>query len=89
LFIIVVSVFTYNDEVNECEMERACSTNGAKRHACRILVGKPEEKRPLGRLRRRCPDLVMWDFVMDKSGAGAGFLRELRFPLPIYIPSAP
>jgi hypothetical protein len=30
----------------------------------------------------------MRDFVMDKSGAGAGFLRELRFPLPIYIPSA-
>jgi hypothetical protein len=30
----------------------------------------------------------MWDFVMDKSDAGAGFLRELRFPLPIYIPSA-
>jgi hypothetical protein len=29
----------------------------------------------------------MWDFVMDKSGAGAGFFRELRFPLPIYIPS--
>jgi hypothetical protein len=28
-----------------------------------------------------------WDFVMEKSGAGAGFLRELRFPLPIYIPS--
>jgi hypothetical protein len=28
----------------------------------------------------------MWDFVMDKSGSGAGFLRELRFPLPIYIP---
>jgi hypothetical protein len=25
---------------------------------------------------------------MDKSGTGAGFLRELRFPLPIYIPSA-
>jgi hypothetical protein len=22
----------------------------------------------------------MWDFVIDKSGAGAGFLRELRFP---------
>jgi hypothetical protein len=30
----------------------------------------------------------MWDFVMDESGAGAGFLRELRFPQPIYIPSA-
>jgi hypothetical protein len=34
------------------------------------------------------PGLVMWDFVMDKSGAGAGFLRKLRFPLPTYIPSA-
>jgi hypothetical protein len=34
------------------------------------------------------PGLVMWDFVMDKSGAGAGFLRKLWFPLPIYIPSA-
>jgi hypothetical protein len=34
------------------------------------------------------PGLVMWVFVMDKSGAGAVFLRELRFPLPIYIPSA-
>jgi hypothetical protein len=34
------------------------------------------------------PGLVMWDFVMDKSDAGAGFLRELWFPLPIYIPSA-
>jgi hypothetical protein len=30
----------------------------------------------------------MWDIVMDKSGAGAGFLRELGFPLPIYISSA-
>jgi hypothetical protein len=30
----------------------------------------------------------MWDFVMDKSGAGTGFIRELLFPLPIYIPSA-
>jgi hypothetical protein len=34
------------------------------------------------------PGLIIWDFVMDKRGAGAGFLRELRFPLPIYIPSA-
>jgi hypothetical protein len=30
----------------------------------------------------------MWDFVMDKSGPGAGFLRKLPFPLPIYIPFA-
>jgi hypothetical protein len=33
-------------------MGRACSTNGAKRNAYRILVRKPEGKRPLGRPRR-------------------------------------
>jgi hypothetical protein len=31
-----------------------CSTDeGEKREACRLLVGKPEGKRPLGRSRRR------------------------------------
>jgi hypothetical protein len=34
-------------------MGRACSTNGEKMNACRILVGKPEGKRPLGRPRRK------------------------------------
>jgi hypothetical protein len=27
----------------------ACSTNGEKRNTCRLLVGKPKGKRPLGR----------------------------------------
>jgi hypothetical protein len=30
-----------------------CSTNGEKRNAYRLLVGKPEGKIPLGRPRRR------------------------------------
>jgi hypothetical protein len=34
-------------------MGRAGSTNWEKRNAYRILVGKPEGKRPLGRPRRR------------------------------------
>jgi hypothetical protein len=34
-------------------MGRICSKNGEKRNAYRILVGKPEGKRPLGRPRRR------------------------------------
>jgi hypothetical protein len=33
-------------------MDRACSTNGEKNNAYRLLVGKPEGKRPLGRSRR-------------------------------------
>jgi hypothetical protein len=35
---------------------RACSTNGERRNAYRILVGKPEGRRPLARPRRRWVD---------------------------------
>jgi hypothetical protein len=42
-------------------MGMACSTNGAKRNEYRILVGKPEGKRPLGRPRRRWVDYIKMD----------------------------
>jgi hypothetical protein len=42
-------------------MGRACSTNGEKRNAYRISVGKPEGKRPLGRPRRRWVDNIKMD----------------------------
>jgi hypothetical protein len=42
-------------------MGRACNTHGEKRNAYRILVGKPEEKRPLGKPRRRWE----YNFKMD------------------------
>jgi hypothetical protein len=35
---------------------------GEKRNAYRILVGKPEGKRPLGRPRRRLVDNIKMDF---------------------------
>jgi hypothetical protein len=47
------------------EMGRACSTNGVKRNACRILVGKQEEKRPLGRPRRRWVGNSKMDLKLD------------------------
>jgi hypothetical protein len=34
-------------------MDRVCSTNGERMNAYRILVGKPEGRRPLGRQRLR------------------------------------
>jgi hypothetical protein len=43
-------------------MGRACSTNWAKGNAYRILVGKLEGKRPLGRTRRRWVDNIKIDF---------------------------
>jgi hypothetical protein len=42
------------------ELGRA-RTNGEKRNACRILVGKPEGKRPLGSPRRRWVDIIKMD----------------------------
>jgi hypothetical protein len=42
-------------------MGRACSTNGEKRNACKIWMGKPEGKRPLERPRRRWEDNIRMD----------------------------
>jgi hypothetical protein len=40
---------------------RSCSTNGAKKNACRVLVGAQEGKRPLGRPRRRLVNNIKMD----------------------------
>jgi hypothetical protein len=42
-------------------MSKACSTNGEKRNAYRILVGKPDEKRPLRRPRRKWMNNIKMD----------------------------
>jgi hypothetical protein len=44
-------------------MVGACSSNGKKTNAYRLLVGKPEGKRPLGRPRRRWVDNIRMDLV--------------------------
>ena len=43
---------------------------GEKRRAYRVLVGKPEEKRPLGRPRRRWVDNIR----MDLQEVGGGYV---------------
>jgi hypothetical protein len=48
----------YNDQVMKDEMGRACSTQGEKRNAYRIFVGRPEGKRPLGRYKCRWEDNI-------------------------------
>jgi hypothetical protein len=45
-------------------MGGACSTNGEeKKNACRLLVTKPEGRRPLARPRRRWLDNIRMDLV--------------------------
>jgi hypothetical protein len=41
----------------------ACSTNGEKRNTCKLLMGKPQGRRPLGRPRRRWLDNIRMDLV--------------------------
>jgi hypothetical protein len=48
-------------QVEEDEMGGPCSTNGEKMNTYRLLVGKPEGKRPLGRPRRRWVDNIRMD----------------------------
>jgi hypothetical protein len=49
-------------------MGRACGTNGEKRNAYRILIGKPQGKIPLERPRRRWEDNIKMD--LNEMGWG-------------------
>jgi hypothetical protein len=52
-----------------------CGTHGEERGAHRVLVRKPEEKRPLGRPRRRWEDNIKMD--LQEVGLGCGDLIGL------------
>jgi hypothetical protein len=45
-------------------MAKACRTNDEKRNTYRLLVGKPEGKKPLGKLRLRLEDNIRMDHLV-------------------------
>jgi hypothetical protein len=49
------------DQIKKNEMGGACGTMGEGRGAYRILVGRPEGRRPLRRPRRRWEDNIKMD----------------------------
>ena len=51
----------FGAQIEKNEMGGACSTYGERRGVYRVLVGKPEGKRPLGRPRRRWDDNINMD----------------------------
>ena len=55
-------------------MGEACGTNGG-RGVHKVLVGKPEGKRRLGRPRRRWEDNIKMD--LEELGRGCGDWMEL------------
>jgi hypothetical protein len=56
------------DKIKKNEMGGACSAYGERGGFYRFLVGKPEEKRPLGRPRRKWEDNIKMD--LQKVGCG-------------------
>jgi hypothetical protein len=50
-------------EVGWGDVDWECSTNGEKRNVCRLLVGKPEGRRTLGRPRCRWVASIKMDLV--------------------------
>ena len=56
-------------------MGGACGAYGAGEGVHRVLVGKPEGKRPLGRPRRRWEDNIKRD--LQEVGGGCGDWMEL------------
>ena len=55
-------------QIEKNEMDRACRTYGERRNSYRLLVGKPEGKRPLGRSRRNWKEIVKMD--LQEMGRG-------------------
>jgi hypothetical protein len=53
------SILTCNCDI----LGGTCDTNGEKRNVYRLLVGKPEGKRPLGRPRCRWMDNIKKDLL--------------------------
>jgi hypothetical protein len=55
-------------------MDRACSTNGEKRNAYGILVGKPEGKRPIGRPRGRWVENIIKMYLREIGWDGMDWI---------------
>jgi hypothetical protein len=59
-------------QIEKNEMGGSCSTYGEKRGAYRILVGRPEGRRPLGRPRRRWERIILKCIFKKWDGAWTG-----------------
>jgi hypothetical protein len=58
-------------------MDEACSTNRENRNAYRLLVGKPEGKRPLGRSRCRWVNNIKMDLgEVEWGGVDWNYLTQ-------------
>ena len=75
IFTCILTQYSAGGKIETNEMSRACGAYGEDRGVHRVLVGKPEGKRPLGRPRRRWEDNIKSD--LQEVGGGRGDWMEL------------
>jgi hypothetical protein len=56
------------DKIEKNDMDGACNTYGGEEGICRVLVGKTEGERPLGRHRHRWENNIKMD--LQEVGCG-------------------
>jgi hypothetical protein len=61
LMIILLAKYYSGYKIEKNEVGGACRTFGREENCDRFLVGKPEEKRQLGRTRRKWEDNIKMD----------------------------
>jgi hypothetical protein len=67
--IVLLTHYCAGDKIEKNEMSRDCSAYGERRGVYRVLVGKPEGKRPMGRPTRRWEENIKMD--LQEVGCGA------------------
>src|SRR5215475_3649308 len=72
---VLLTQYCAGGKIETNEMGRACGAYGGDRGVHRVLIGKPEGKRPLGRPRRRWEDNIKME--LQEVGGGRGDWMEL------------
>jgi len=66
------------DQIKKNEMGTACGKYGGQRGAYRVLLGRPEGKRLLGRLRRKWKNKIKMDLLQVGLG-GADWIGLAQY----------
>ena len=72
---MLLTQYCAGDKIEKNEMGGACGTYGGEERVYRVLVGKPEGKRPVGRPRRRWEDNIKMDVQEVGVWTGSSWLR--------------
>jgi hypothetical protein len=70
----LLTKYCSGDQIEKNEMCRACSMYGERRGVYRVLVEKPEGKRPLGRPMHSWEDNINMDLEEVEWGAWTGLI---------------